>query len=106
MEFSGSLRAPQLQLRPLETPGGLGNLGPFQPEPFRDFVKYLQPRGGKWHVRWLQQPWLQGATAPFSVAKPLWKDESTYIAAVRMVYAMVCCYVIFVSVDLGFLGCF
>lgn len=70
MEFNGSLNAPQLQVGPLETPGELGKLGPFQFQPSCDLVKYLQPRGDQWQVRWLQQPGLQGAATPFSVAKP------------------------------------
>lgn len=65
VEFHGNLKAPQFQVGPLETPKRLGNLGPFQPQPFGDSVKYLQLGGSEWHVRWLQQPGLQGATVPF-----------------------------------------
>lgn len=70
MKLNGSLKSPQLKMGPLETPGELGNLSPFQLQPSCDLVKYLQTRGDEWQVSWLQHPGLQGATTSFSVAKP------------------------------------
>lgn len=56
LEFSGNLKAPQLQVGLLEAPREVGSLVPFYPQPFCDSVKHLQPRGSEWQVKWPQQP--------------------------------------------------
>lgn len=52
LEFSGSLKAPQLQVGLLETPREVENLVLFHPQPFCDSAKHLQRRGSEWQVKW------------------------------------------------------
>lgn len=54
LEFSGSLKAPQLQVGLLETPREVENLVLFHPQPFCDSAKHLHPRGSERQVKWPQ----------------------------------------------------